>query len=186
MLAPRIGSPLVPAGGGTFGGKTVEVGEFHADPVGRWTHLAVTYDGSVVLLYVDDSHRRDRCLAPSGRPPTRRGSAGTGRLGSTSAGMIDDARVYDRALAPGEVRAVMSAPLQRGAAWVVAADDFDAPDDVVVEQQAVAGSATARAVTAANTAAVSSARPRSGCCSPPPACWPRARKIGASRRVDWQ
>ncbi len=78
-------------------------------PLNAWTHLATTYDGAVVRLYVNG------VLAGS-TSVTGAMAASTGvlRIGGNSvwgewfAGLIDEVRVYNRALSAGEVQQDMA------------------------------------------------------------------------------
>jgi hypothetical protein len=131
LLIPRVGSPLIPAGGGTWEGGGHQVDGRRAEPVGRWTHLAVTYDGARLCLYVDGvevAHRDASGRIRRTDDPLWIG--GNQPYGEYFQGVIDEVRVYDRALGPAEVRAAMSTPIAahggsptRG---LVAAYGFDA------------------------------------------------------------
>ena len=44
---------LHPSGGGTLDGKVVTVDSPSPIPVNSWTHLALTYDGTALQLYVN-------------------------------------------------------------------------------------------------------------------------------------
>jgi hypothetical protein len=131
VLVPRLGSPLVPAGGGTFGGTPQHVDGRRAEPVDRWTHLAVTYDAARYRLYVDGRQVSSR---PGSGAILRTADplwiGGNHPYGEYFRGTIDEVRVYDRALARADVVAAMSAPLGRGAGpdrdHLVAAYPFDA------------------------------------------------------------
>jgi hypothetical protein len=131
VLVPRLGSPLVPAGGGTFGGTTQHVDGRRAEPVGRWTHLAVTYDGGRYRLYVGGRQASSRSASGAIlRTTDPLWIGGNHPYGEYFRGVIDEVRVYDRALSRSEVVAAMAAPLRRGAgpdpSHLVAAYPFDA------------------------------------------------------------
>ncbi len=84
-----------------------------------WTHLAASYDGSALRLYVNGA--LTRTTAVSGAMPT---SGEPLRIGGNSIfpewfqGRIDDVRIYDRALSAAEIASDMSTP---------AASDTDPP-----------------------------------------------------------
>ena len=81
-------------------------------PLNTWTHLAVTYDGTALRFYVNGALARTRTLggtiAISGRPLRIGGNAIWGEYFS---GLIDEVRVYNRALSPAEIQADMQTPL---------------------------------------------------------------------------
>jgi hypothetical protein len=130
ILDPRSGSPLIPAGGGTFGRNTEHVDGLRAAPVDRWTHLAVSYDGAKYRLYVDGVEASSRSASGTILSTTDPLWIGGNRpYGEYFRGLIDEARVYDRALRPAEVQAAMSTPVaSRGgpdSAGLVAAYGFN-------------------------------------------------------------
>src|SRR4051794_29053183 len=76
-----------------------------------WAHLAATYDGSNLRVYVNGVQQTSKRV--SGPIVTSTGGlriGGNGVWGEWFAGQIDDARVYSRALAPAELQADMSTP----------------------------------------------------------------------------
>ena len=85
-------------------------------PVGAWSHLALTYDGTSLRLYVNGVLRST--LAASGGITT---STSPVRIGGNVvfsspgteyfAGLIDEVRIYNRALTAAEIAADMSTPL---------------------------------------------------------------------------
>ncbi len=84
-----------------------------AVPLNAWTHLAATYDGTTLRLYVNGSLVGSRAVA---NPLLT--STGVLRFGGNSvwgeffAGRIDEIRLYNRALAAAEIQADMNAPIQ--------------------------------------------------------------------------
>ena len=102
---------LLPTGGGTFGGVTQHADGQEPDPVDQWSHLAVTYDGTEVRLFLNGRQVSSR--ATTGR--VRQTSdplwiGGNEPYGEYFEGEIDDVRVYDRALDPSELRTGMATP----------------------------------------------------------------------------
>ncbi len=86
-------------------------------PANTWTHLAATYDGSTLALYVNG-------VLASSRPWTgtlvttgaRLGLGGNSEWGEHFQGTLDEVRVYNRALTQPELQAAMAAPLLDAAA----------------------------------------------------------------------
>jgi hypothetical protein len=82
-------------------------------PLNTWSHLAVTFDGTTLRLYVNGALAGSRAVA--GQLLT---STGALRIGGNSiwgeyfAGRIDEVRLYNRALAVNEIQADMDAPVQ--------------------------------------------------------------------------
>lgn len=79
---------------------------------GRWHHIAVTYDGSLIRLYVDGMF--DTSGSNAINTPLVSGAIGTyflhaGSPDYTWDGWVDDIRVYDRALSGNEL-ALLAAP----------------------------------------------------------------------------
>lgn len=87
-------------------------------PANRWVHVASSYDGATLRLYVNGT--LDRTLAVSGRTcantmPLIIGAKfrpDTRELEALFDGRIDDLRVYDRALSAAQIRAVKGASLE--------------------------------------------------------------------------
>ena len=77
----------------------------HRLPANAWTHLAATYDGVTLRLYVNGAQVASRAL-----PGALVTSAQALRIGGNAVwgewfkGAIDEVRIYDRALAPAEVQ----------------------------------------------------------------------------------
>ena len=81
-------------------------------PLNTWTHLALTYNNSSLIFYVNGNSVRS--VATSGALLT---STGVLRIGGNSVwgeffqGRIDEVRIYNRALTRAEIQADMKAPI---------------------------------------------------------------------------
>ncbi len=77
-------------------------------PLNAWTHLAGTYDGAALRMYVNGievSNRAQTGLFLTTSSPLAIG--GDSAFGQYFAGRIDETRVYNRALTPGEIQSDM-------------------------------------------------------------------------------
>jgi hypothetical protein len=78
----------------------------------RWTHLAETFDGSAVRIYVNGTLRSTTLAAgslPASTSPLRLG--GDSVANEFFRGLIDDARVYSRALSASEINGDLNTPV---------------------------------------------------------------------------
>jgi glucose/arabinose dehydrogenase len=81
-------------------------------PLNTWTHLATTYDGTTLRLYVNGTQ-------VASKPQTGSATVSTGvlRIGRNSIwneafnGLIDEVRIYNRALSAAEIQGDMAAPV---------------------------------------------------------------------------
>jgi chitodextrinase len=98
--------------GHAFVGGDMDVGSTSRLPVKRWTHVATTYDGSRLQLYVNGATVGSRPLTGSLTTST-----GALRIGGNAvwdewfSGTIDDVRVYNRAIGPKDVKKDMRSSL---------------------------------------------------------------------------
>jgi hypothetical protein len=102
----------VPGGGGTFGSADVVTFGSSALPVNQWTHLAVTYNGSLLRLYengvlVSSSVQSGNILTSSNALQI----GGDSIFGQYFAGGIDEVRIYNVALTAAQIQADMNTPL---------------------------------------------------------------------------
>ncbi|HYS25277.1 MAG TPA: LamG-like jellyroll fold domain-containing protein [Vicinamibacterales bacterium] len=102
-----------PAAGGTFAPDNVYGSS--AIPVNAWTHLAATYDGATLKLYVNgtlaSSTSQIARIAVSGGPLQIGGDSGAGQY---FAGAIDEVRIYSTAISDAQIRADMNTPIGAG------------------------------------------------------------------------
>ena len=106
-----------PAGGGGFNGAGGDGQVFGDDrlPTGAWSYLAVTYDGSMLRLYVDGKEvasKPQSGMLVASHDPLQIG--GDHIFGQYFEGMIDEVRVYDVALAPDAIQNDMVTPVVAG------------------------------------------------------------------------
>ncbi|MEV6985437.1 LamG-like jellyroll fold domain-containing protein [Sphaerisporangium sp. NPDC051017] len=84
-------------------------------PVDTWSHITTTYDGSKLRFYVDGD-----LAAESDFTGSLRGDGGSFRIGGNSvwgehfSGIIDEVRVYNRALPEAEIRTARDTPVVTG------------------------------------------------------------------------
>jgi hypothetical protein len=107
----------VPSGGTepTPGDRDVAVAEDPL-PVDVWSHVALTYDGAQVRLYVD-GELEDCSPVPAGAPPITSGDleiGGATESGDYFKGRIDEVRIYNRALSVNEVAQTTSPSFREG------------------------------------------------------------------------
>jgi len=98
--------------GNVYVGGEVETRGTAALTTNAWTHLAVTYDGSTLRLFVNGVEASNKAISGSMQVSTgvlRIG--GNGIWGEYFSGLIDEVRVYNRALTAGEIQSDMNAPI---------------------------------------------------------------------------
>jgi fibronectin type 3 domain-containing protein len=111
MHASSDAGTLFPAAGGTYGvvgGVTMASSPI---PVNAWSHLAQTYDGATLRLYVNgvlaSSHAQTGALEANNTPMW----IGSNTYNESFQGRIDDVRIYDHALSIGELATDMNTPV---------------------------------------------------------------------------
>ena len=113
LNASNANGPLLPSGGGTMGGAFHWISGPTASPVNAWTHVALTYDGSTLRLYVNGIQ-----VATTPAVGTIESTSnplwigGNNPYGEYFQGLIDEARIYDRALSATAIQAAMNTSLE--------------------------------------------------------------------------
>ncbi|HET8606476.1 MAG TPA: LamG-like jellyroll fold domain-containing protein, partial [Gaiellaceae bacterium] len=95
-------------------------------PLGTWTHLAASYDGSTLRVYQNGALQAQKAV--SGAIDTSTGPlriGGDNVWGEWFAGLIDDVRVYNRALTTTQIQTDMTTPV--GGSGGAAPGDTTAP-----------------------------------------------------------
>jgi len=104
-----------PAAGAILGGVYGEVYGTTALTANTWAHLAATYDGATMRLYVNGVQVASRvqtgAIATSTNPLQ---IGGDSLYGQYFAGRIDEVRIYNRALSVAEIQSDMSSALGAG------------------------------------------------------------------------
>jgi hypothetical protein len=95
--------------GGTFGGNLYGTSPL---TVNMWTHLAASYDGAAMRLYVNGvqvaSRAQTGAIATSTDPLQ---IGGDSIYGQYFAGRIDEVRIYNRALSAAQIQSDMNTPV---------------------------------------------------------------------------
>jgi glucose/arabinose dehydrogenase/fibronectin type 3 domain-containing protein len=103
---------LRPAGGGTFGGSEGNVYGPTANPVNAWTYETLTYDGTTLRLYINGTEVATRATTGAIQSSTNPlWIGGNQPYGEYFQGLIDEVRVYNRALTASEVSSDMNSPV---------------------------------------------------------------------------
>jgi Concanavalin A-like lectin/glucanases superfamily len=112
LEATSTRNPAVPVGGGRFGPAGTDVNGTASLPVNTWAHLALTYDGATLRLYVNGvqvgSRARSGNLVTSANPLQMGGDSIHGQYFT---GTIDEVRVYNQARSATQIQGDMSAPI---------------------------------------------------------------------------
>src|SRR5258705_7733629 len=101
-----------PAVGGTWTGGNQNTAAPTALALNAWTHLAATFDGATVRLYVNGVQ-----VASQAQTAPLATTTGTLQIGGDSypneffAGAIDEVRIYNRALTQAEIQSDMATPV---------------------------------------------------------------------------
>jgi Concanavalin A-like lectin/glucanases superfamily len=100
-----------PAVGGTFTAGNQNT--FGPTPlaVNTWTHLAATFDGTTVRLYVNGVQVASQAQTTPLMPTTGTLQIGANSYGEHFTGRIDEVRIYNQALSPSEIQTDMLTPI---------------------------------------------------------------------------
>jgi TM2 domain-containing membrane protein YozV len=115
LHASNSAGALRPAGGGTFNGTNTYVGGPSAIAVNTWTHLAVTYDGATIRLFVNGTQVATTPQTGSIETNTNPLRIGGNTYGEYFQGRIDDVRIYSRALTATDIQSDMAVSVGGGA-----------------------------------------------------------------------
>jgi hypothetical protein len=123
----------IPGIGGTWTSGNQNFRQGPALPVNTWTHLAATYDGTIVRLY------RNGVQVTTGNVPGALTTSnavltiGYNFYGERFTGLLDEVRIYNRALSAAEIQTDMVTPLATGTP-----PSNTAPTITTISNQAVA------------------------------------------------
>ena len=129
LNASNSDGPLRPSGGGTFGGNTQYLSGPTASPVNAWTHVALTYDGATLRLFVNGTQVATRATTGAIQATDNPlWIGGNNPYGEYFEGLIDEVRVYNRALTQADIQADMSTGIVPAASRHDAAVGADGAD----------------------------------------------------------
>jgi hypothetical protein len=118
LMAWSTKASSAPLGGAMFGSPGVYRDAIKPSPLtlNTWTHLAATYDGATLRLYVNGVQSVSTNM--TGNIATSTGPLQIGGdtvFGQFFAGLIDEVRIYNRALNAAEIQTDMNTPVGGGA-----------------------------------------------------------------------
>jgi hypothetical protein len=94
------------------GGSDLSAAGTSGISLNTWTHLAATYDGSTLRLFVNGTQTGSRTASGSIRVSTNYLRIGGNTLwGEYFSGLIDEVRIYNRALSQAEIQTDMNTPI---------------------------------------------------------------------------
>jgi len=110
-----IGNGAVPSarlniGGGSEGSHAIRASSRHAFKLEAWNHLALRYDGTTFQFYVNGKLAGEKKIGKARVPNPglmtfgNRGDSRPGQNGYAFRGVVDEIRIYDRALDQGQLR----------------------------------------------------------------------------------
>jgi hypothetical protein len=111
----------------THGSSSSYYGTTSPIPIGEWTHVAATYDGSDVKLYINGSLDRETAINRGPLPVSTRPL----RIGSDAAwdarphAAIDEVRIWNVARTEAEIAGMMNTPISSAMAGLVAVWNLD-------------------------------------------------------------
>ena len=117
LNASNSNGPRFPSGGGTFSGSVSFVSGSSSLPVNTWTHVALTWDGATLRLWVNGAQVASAAqggVLETNSSPLRIG--GNVPYGEFFRGRLDEIRIYNRALAQSELQTDMATPVAGGSA----------------------------------------------------------------------
>ena len=125
---------LQPSTGYNLNGATKWIASPSAIPVNVWTHLASTYDGAGIRLYVNGVEVASQPAAgsiESNINPIWIG--GNEPYGEYFQGQIDDVRIYGKALTQAQIQADMNTPVGTGAPGGASGGSSPSPSPAVAQ-----------------------------------------------------
>jgi len=103
-----------PGVGATFGTTSQNVFGTATLPVDSWTHLAATYDQTMLRLYVNGVQVATGAQTAAVSTSNAALTIGADFYGEFFQGILDEIRIYDRALSVSEIQTDMNTPAQGG------------------------------------------------------------------------